>query len=161
MKIEKYKYLGNGKYKVFIEGDSYIIYEDIILKYSILSKDKITKKDLELYLKDNSFYDAYYKATSYINKKLRTKLEIKKYLNKDFNKEITSRVIDKLLKDGYLNENVYASAYINDQINLKMIGPLKIKDNLIKLGIDKSIIEDHLTIYTKEIELEKIKKIVQ
>ena len=75
MSISKYKYLGNGKYKIFIDDESYIIYEDIILKHNILSKDKISKEDLELYLKDNEYYEAYYKAVSYINTKLRSRSE--------------------------------------------------------------------------------------
>ena len=62
MKIEKYKYLGNGRYKICIEKEEYIIYEDTILKYNILSKEEITKKDLDKYLENNSFYDAYYKS---------------------------------------------------------------------------------------------------
>ena len=53
MKIEKYKFLGNGRYQIVIDGVKYIIYEDIILKYNILSKNIITKNDLDNYLKDN------------------------------------------------------------------------------------------------------------
>lgn len=161
MKIEKYKHLGSGKYKIFIGDDSYIIYEDIILKYSILGKNEISKDELKLYLKDNKFYDAYYRSVSYINKKLRSKLEIKKYLSRDFTKAVIDKVIKKLSEDGYLKEDVYASAYINDQINLKMAGPLKIKDDLLKLGIHKDIIEEQITVYTKDIEYEKIRKLIK
>ena len=49
MKIEKYKYLGNGKYKINIDNNEYIIYEDIILKYSILGKEFVANiKNLEV-----------------------------------------------------------------------------------------------------------------
>ena len=161
MEIKRYKYLGNGKYKVFIDDDSFIIYEDIILKYNILSKDKVDKKDLDLYLKDNQFYEAYYKAVSYINIKLRSSKEINKYLSKDFSKKIVTYVINSLSKDGYLNEDVYAEAYINDQINLKITGPLKIKKDLIDLGISVSVIDNHLDIYTKDMQYNKINKVIE
>ena len=161
MEIKKYKYLGNGRYKVFIDDENFIIYEDIILKYNILSKDTISKKDLDLYLKDNMFYEAYYKAVSYINIKLRSSKEIDKYLSKDFSKKTVSSVIDRLTKDGYLNEDVYVEAYINDQINLKITGPFKIKTDLIKLGISDSIIDNHLDIYTKDMQYNKIKKVIE
>ncbi len=161
MKIEKYKYLGNGRYKVFIDKNDYIIFEDIILKYKILGKDNITKEELSKYLKENTFYEGYYKATSYINIKLRTKKEIEQYLSKnDFDSKVITKIIDKLTKDGYLNENIYTEAYINDQINLKIIGPLKIENDLIKLGIDKNIINKHLNCYTKEMQYEKIRKVI-
>ena len=161
MKIEKYRYLGNGRYKVYINNEEYIIYEDIILKYNILSKENISKKDLELYLKNNVFYEAYYKAVKYINIKLRSKEEIKNYLKKDFSLKTIDDVIKRLTKDGYLNEDIYAEAYINDQINLKIVGPLKIKRDLTSLGISEAIIDKHLDCFTRDIQFEKINKTIE
>ena len=161
MKIEKYKYLGNWRYKVYIEKEEYIIYEDIILKYNILSKEEITKKDLDKYLENNSFYDAYYKSVKYINIKLRCKKEIESYLLKsNYENKIVNEVIDKLKKDGYLSENVYIESYINDQINLKNIGPFKIKNDLINLGFNDELIDKYLIVFKKEIEKDKIDKII-
>ena len=119
MKIKRYKFLGNGRYKVKIGETDYIIYEDIIIKHKILTKEEITQKELDKYLKDNVIYEAYYKALEYIKIKLRTEKEIETYLKKHgFSNEVIEKVTDKLNKDGYLNQKVYAEAYINDQINL-------------------------------------------
>ena len=161
MKIEKYKHLGNGKYKVTIDNNDYIIYEDIILKYSFLGKDKITKKDLDLCLKDNEFYEAYYKSISYIKTRLRSKVEIRKYLNKLYKTETVNSVINRLQKEGYLDENIYAEAYITDQINLKVSGPLKIENELVKLGINKNVIDKHLVKFTKDQQYTKIRKVIE
>ena len=161
MKIEKYKYLGNGKYKVIIDNCDYIIYEDIILKYNILSKDSVSQNELDLYLKDNEFFEAYYKAISYINIKLRCASEIEKYLQKDFSSKTVNDVIGKLKNDGYLDESIYVEAFINDQINLKLVGPLKIKNDLLTLKLSESIINQYLDSYTKEIQYEKIKKVIE
>lgn len=161
MKIEKYKYLGNGKYRVIIDDDIYIIYEDTILKYSIITKNEISKKDLEMYLKENKLYEAYYKSVDYIGKKLRTKKEIIKYLKKDFSNKEIDYAIKKLGKEGYLNEKVYTEAYITDQINLKTVGPLKIKHDLLNLGIDENTINKTLEQYTKEEQYTKINKQIE
>lgn len=161
MKIDKYKYLGNGKYKVTIDKIDYIIYEDIILKYNILGKENITKTDLDLYLKDNEFFEAYYKAISYINIKLRCSKEISKYLSKDFSSKIIDKVINKLYKDGYLNEDVYTEAFINDQINLKIVGPLKIKSELMNLEISENVVDNHLLVYAKKLQYDKINKVIE
>lgn len=162
MKINRYKYLGNGKYKIKIEDSEYIIYEDIILKYRILTKEEITKEELEKYIKDNTFYDAYYKAAKYIKVKLRSEKEIATYLTKNnFSSKIIEKIIIKLKKEGYINENIYTEAYINDQINLKNSGPLKIEKELENLGIEKTIITKHLKKYTKEEQFTKIKKIIE
>lgn len=162
MKIKCYKFLGNGRYKVKIEETDYIIYEDIIIKHKILTKEEITQKELDKYLKDNVFYECYYKALEYIKIKLRTEKEIETYLKKyGFSNEVIEKVTDKLNKEGYLNQKVYAEAYINDQINLKIVGPLKIKQELEKLGIEESIINQKLENYSKEQQLEKIQKLVE
>ena len=42
MKIISYKFLGNGKYKVVIDNENYVIYEDVILKYKLLIKEAKT-----------------------------------------------------------------------------------------------------------------------
>ena len=161
MKIEKYKFLKNGKYEVLIDNNKYIIYEDIIIKNNLLVKKEIDRKELDILLKDNSFYEAYYKAITYINKKLRTKKEIVNYLKKyEFDNKVISDVIKKLEEDKYLNDDIYLKAYIHDQMVLKMIGPNKIKDDLIKKGINEEIVSKNLNVYTKDIELEKLNKII-
>lgn len=161
MKIISYKYLGNSRYKIKFEEEEHILYEDIILKYSILGKENIDKKDLEKCLKENLYFECYYKGINYINKRLRTKLELKKYLNKEYDSKLVNNVLDSLEKDGYLNEDVYTSSYIHDQINLKMVGPLKIKKDLEDLGISNDIINKHIESYTKEDQNLKIKKIIE
>lgn len=161
MKIEKYKCLGKGKYKVIIDKESYIIYEDVILKHNILNKDNIDKKELNLCLKDNSFYEAYYKAISYINIKLRSSFEIKKYLVNNYSPSLIDSVVLKLKEDGYLDEKMYTEAYINDQINLKIVGPIKIKSDLLKLGISDSVIDNCIGVYTKDMMFEKINKVIE
>lgn len=161
MKIEKYKYLGNGKYKVIINKNDYIIYEDIILKYSLLTKELITEKELESFLKDNKYYEAYYKALKYINLKLRTKKEISKYLSKEFEKHDIEKVINKLQQEGYLNEDIYAQAYITDQINLKIIGPKKIIKDLANLGIPEETSKKYIDSFTKEEQYNKINKVIE
>ena len=154
MNITRYKFLGNGRYEVVIDNDRYIIYEDIILKYNILGKGNISVSELNTYLKDNIFYEAYYKAVKYINVKLRTSKEIFDYLVKaGYDVSFVPKVVDKIIKDGYINEDVYTECYINDQINLKVVGPLRIEKDLLGLGISKSVISKYIGNYSKEIKL--------
>lgn len=162
MKIEKYKYIGLGKYKVLISGKEYIIYEDVIIKYNILSKNYIEEQDLKLFLKDNSYYEAYYLALKQINTKMRTPKEIIKILEKkEYKQEIIKSVVKKLQEEGYLNDKSYTKAYIYDQINLKNKGPIKIKKELLQEGIDENLIDTELEIFTKSLQEDKIKKYIK
>ena len=129
------------------------------MKYKLLTKNEITSDELSKYLKDNIYYEAYYKAMNYIKMKLRTEKEIIDYLKKyNYSLNIIEKIVDKLTEEGYINKYLYAESYINDQMNLKNVGPLKIKKDLEKLGIDSFIIDEKLLNYSKEKQMEKIKK---
>ena len=142
MKIEKFKKDKKNLYKVIFEdGTEVLLYDDVIVKYNLLVNKEMDNKLFEEIINYNSFLDGYYKAIKYINTKLRTELEIRKYLKKLCIKESNiDELIVLLYKDGYLNKEKYLIAYVNDQYNLTINGPLKIKKNLIDLGYsDKEI----------------------
>lgn len=161
MKINKYKYLKNSQYEVTIEEEKYIISEDIIIKHEILLKKEIAKKELEEILKEQGYYEAYYKAIKYISSKFRTSKEIYKYLEKyQYEKNIIEKVIKQLEKEKYIDEQIYTNAYIKDEINLKQHGPLKIKKDLLDLGISEETINKNLKLFTEDIIKEKINKII-
>ena len=160
MKIIKYKKLPGNKYKITLDNNDIILYEDIIIKNMILLKKEIKENELKQYLDENIFYEAYYKALNYLKVKMRSTNEIEKYLAKEFNKDLIEKIILNLTKEGYLNDDYFTKCYINDSINLKNIGPNKIIHELEKLGIDKSIIDKNIKVFTSSIEEEKIKKII-
>ena len=160
MKIIKYKKLPGNKYKITLDNNDVILYEDIIIKNMILLKKNIKEDELKQYLNENIFYEGYYKALNYIKFRMRSTNEIEKYLAKEFNKDLIEKIILNLTKEDYLNDDYFTKCYINDSINLKNIGPNKIIHELEKLGIDKSIIDKNIIVFTSSKEEEKIKKII-
>lgn len=150
MKIEKYERLKNGKYKVYLDNeDTITLYEDVILNNNLLISKNID--NLDKILSDNNEFEAYNKAVKYISVKMRSKKEIKAYLNKYYEEDIINRIIDKLVKNGLINDSKYVYAYYLDKINLSNDGPNKIKDNLLKLGIKEDIINENITVDNKVI----------
>ena len=160
MKINKYKKLKNNLYEIAIDEDKYKIYDGIILRYNLLAKKEINSKELETILDDNTDYSAYYQAIKYLNTKLRTKKEIETYLKKkEFNNKLIDDVINKLEDNGYINNKIYITSYIHDQMYLSNNGPYKILNNLIKLGFDEDEILKYLD-FDHEYWLEKIGKLI-
>lgn len=160
MKIVKYKYLGNSKYEVYLDDKKYILYEDIIIKNNLLSKKEISTQEFDSLISELSFYEAYYKSIKYISKRYRSALEIENYLKKDYDYKIIDKVVLKLRNDLYIDDYVYARAYVIDQINLKNTGPLKIKKELMDLGICKEAIDKSLSLFTEDLVNERIRKII-
>lgn len=146
MEIKKFKKLKNNIYELELDNGSLVkLYDDVIVKYSLLINKKIDSKLLDEITKYNTSLDAYYLSLKYISKKLRCEKEIEKYLTKlEFNKDVIDKTISKLNKDGYLKHDIYIKSYINDIYNFNNYGPDKIIFNLRELGFNLNEIEPYL-----------------
>lgn len=160
MKITSIKLNKNGKYVVTIDNEKYNLYQDTILKYLLFSKKEIDNTLFENIIKDNNFYDAYYKIIKFVSIRLRTENEIRKKLNTLFILiKDQDKIINKLKEQGYLNDELYIKSYINDKINLSLEGPEKVKRDLLKNGFKKEDILKYLCLF-EDINEERINKII-
>lgn len=161
MKILKFKKIGRSKYQVFFDNDELILFEDVILKYNLLSKKDISLDLLNKILEDNTFYEIYSYALYYIDIKMRNEKELTEYLKrKNYDESVISEVIKRLKEEGLIDDKKYVKAYINDKINLSLYGPFKIKNELLKSNIEESVIDDYLNTIEEDVWLEKINKII-
>lgn len=161
LKIEKYKKLANGQYQIILTNKTINLYEEVILKYELLYKKDISKELLDRIISTNDYWFVYYTALKYLKVKARSKGEVYRYLkSKDLKIEFIEYNIDSLEKQGYINDERYASSFLNLRLLTTSKGPLKIKRELIDKQIDVNIIDKIMLSYTKEIEEEKINKVV-
>lgn len=159
MKIIKYEHIKNNQYKLYLDSkETIILYDEVILNNNLLIKKDID--DIESIIKDNSFYECYYNGIKYLNKKMRTKKELRNYLCKNYETDIVNNVVNKIDVEGYLNDDVYASSYVNDQINLSNKGYFKILRELSNLEISEDISKKYLDKIDKDIWLSRINKLI-
>lgn len=161
MKIVRYKKMSKGRYKLTLDNTELILYEDVILKNNLLRTSNINLELLEKVMNENIYYEIYNMALTYIEIKMRTSKEIKDYLNKkNFNTKLVDEVLDRLNKEGYLNEEKYIDAFVNDKVNLTNWGPYKIKKSLLDLELDETLINNKLNTINENIWNGKIEKII-
>ena len=162
MEVKSYKKIRGNLYRVTLDdGNNYELYDDVILKYELLIDKRIDEKKLTKILEENEVLDAYYKALKYLGIKMRTRREVEFYLKKkDLSSKAIKKAIDKLEKEGYINSKMYVEAYVNDSINLGTNGPVKIKNALLKLGIDEGDIDEYLNNVDSSTWTDKIEKFV-
>ena len=161
MKIEKYTKDKGNKYKVLIDDINYTLYDDVIVKYSLLLRNEISEKELKAIVEENDKLSSYYDSIKYITKKMRSKLEIKEFLRKKMvNEKVIAETIKKLEENHFLNEELFIKAYVNDQINLTNNGKNKILKGLVKLGIDNDQASTYLDNIDNEVFMSKIDKYV-
>ena len=161
MKIIKYKKATKGRYKVLLDDNrELLLYEDVILKYNLLIKKDLDEEEIFEAEKYNQECDVYYVGLNSINNRFKSVLELRKYLEKkEYPKDLIELAINKLLKQGYLNDRSFSKSFINNQIITTNNGPYKIIRELRDRGIEESIIQEEIVSFDEDLELERVTKL--
>ena len=163
MKIVKYKKGSKGIYKVYLEdGTELSFYEEVILKFDLLIHKNIDEDTLILADQYNQELDVYYQALQSIERRYKSVYELRTWLQrKEYSIDLIDKAIDKLIKQGYLNDQDYTKSYIHYQMITTSKGPYRIQRELEEKKIDSSLINEEIKIFTKQDQEEKIKKIIE
>ena len=163
MKVIKYTKSKNNTYKILLDNDKELIYyEDVILQTNLLQKRKITEEDIQEMNKINLEYDVYYVALKSLKTRFKSIYEMKLFLlKKEYPEELITKAIDKLIKQGYLNDKMYAKSYLNEQLLTTSNGPYKIKRLLEDKKISEEIIKEVLEQFSEEEQITKIAKLIE
>ena len=162
MKVLKYKKQINGKYKVFLDNNTdLLLYEDTILKFNLLLTGEISSDKLKKITDFNFECDVYYTALKSLKNRFKSVKELKEnLLKKEYPSNLVDTSINRLIKEKYLDDRVFAKSYIHNQIITTSKGPKKILIELQKKGVSKDIINEEINIYTEEEQTIKINKII-
>lgn len=162
MKILKFKKKSKDKYELYLENNKTILlYEDVIIKNNLLLTKNIDEKTLKILQKQNNDMNAYLLAIKYISIKMRSIKELNNYLiKKGFDIKLSKEITNKLIKEGYLNDLKFTKSFINDNINLTTSGPLKIRNQLIKYGVELSTIDKEIALIDNNIITQKLNKLI-
>lgn len=162
MKIIKIKKLKSGKYKLeFDNGEKITLYEDILIQHGLITKKEIDENGMDIVHRDNFNYGIYDEALKYIETRLRSREEIKNYLNKKgYGNELIQNTIERLEKNHFIDDTSFAKAFIQDKMYLTTMGPEKIKQELLQLKVEESIIESFMDQLDNKWVQEKISKLI-
>ena len=159
MKIIKYKRLANGKYKIIFDNNELVVYEEVILKYNLLLKKEISNEELININQDNIEWEAYYTGLKSLKSRFKSKSELRKLLiSKEYNFELVDKVVNKLEKQGYLDDINFSKSYVNNQIITTNKGPNKIVSELRSKGVKEEDI--CLDSYLDDLQIERINKLI-
>lgn len=160
MKIESYKKLKNGKYRLsFSNFELLDVYEDVILNLELLLKKDISESLKQKILEENEKYEAYAVGLKYLNIRVRSKKEVFDYLKRnEYSNSNIENAISILEKQGYINDLNFAKAFLNNRLITTSNGPYKIKSDLKEKGVSKEVMDEVMEEYTIDIQKEKIVK---
>lgn len=162
MKIEKYEKIGQSKYRLYLSNGEVIdTYDEIILKHELLLKKELDSYLYQKIITESKIQESYNATIKYITTRIRSTKEIIDYLKrKNIEDEDIEYIIEKLTKEKFLNDNIFCECFIKDKLKFTTMGEYKIIYELKKHNISPQIIEQNKYLFTKEILIEKIDKII-
>ena len=162
MKILKYKKLSSGRYKLELEDSQPVeLYEETILKYELLLKKRIDDSEMIEISEYDKEWDVYYVGLKALKSRFKSTKELRDYLiRKEYPYDLVNNAVEKLLKQGYLNDELFARSYINNQIITSSRGPIKICNDLFGKGISQTIVNKEISLFTEDLQIKKINKII-
>lgn len=130
-------------FEVLIDGEKYTIHSDIIVKYGLSTGGDICKQKLQEVIFDSDIVIASNLAMKYVSTKLVTSKQLRDYLRgKGYNATVVSRVVDKCNEYGVVNDQNFASSYIN--IKQNNLSKRALENKLMQKGISKQISLEYL-----------------
>ncbi len=155
-KIEKQKN-NNKRYSIFIdERFAFGIDEAYLFSLKLKEGAILSKKDYDYILNYILFNNAKNIAIKYLSFKARTEYQVtQKLLQDEFSEDVIQNVIVFLKKYNYINDATFCQNFIENKMNIKGYGSLKISFELKKLGIKEHIFKDYLYKYSLLYEKQK------
>lgn len=155
--IERQK--NRPRYNIYINEEfAFAIHEDILIKFRLAKGKEMDPKDVTDILRAEEKHRAEQYALRYISFRPRTSHEVFEYLQKKGFEEDDCRVIiSSCAEKGYINDQAYASMWIEERKRLKPRGRHLLRQELSQRGIKDEMVDEALA---EQLSSEEEKQII-
>lgn len=156
--VIKVEPLRRGHYKVELgdaEGEIYefTVHEETMLDYRLVVGKELDESTLRELEASKNYGKAYSYAVGILARRMYTEKEIRqKLMQRATAEDVTHEVVTKLLKLELLNDEAFATAYIENHVEIGKKSRRRIISDLHAKGVASSIIDDHMDLFDKESE---------
>ena len=155
-----------SRYNIFIdqgkgEEFGFSVSEDVLIKMDLKKGMTIDPLDAMEIAYQEDIQRAFTSALNYLSYRMRSEAEIKTHLKeKEFEEHIIKEALHKLAQLKYINDEEFANAFVQTRINAGDKGPIVVAQELRQKGIQSNHAESALQLYTKELQLQHVEKLI-
>ncbi|WP_345242956.1 recombination regulator RecX [Pontibacillus salipaludis] len=155
------------RYNIFLdrgEGEAYAfsVDEEILIEYMLRKGKELDEPTIEVLVEKDGYHKAYSLALNYLSYRMRSVKEMRTYMReKEYDEDKIDYVVDRLVKEGLLNDQEFAVALVRTRLHTSSKGPMLVKKELIEKGLTANEAEDALQHYPYEDQVEKASKWVE
>lgn len=160
-KIEPQK-KNKGRYNLYIDGEFKTgISEDVIVFLNLRVKQEIDEDFYNEILKKELYAKAKSSALKHLQKQLKTEKEIRDKLRQlEYEETVIESVVEFLKSYNFIDDFVFAKAYIHDKITLSKHSLKRIQYDLKRKGVSAFVIEDALNDMDEDVLSSEIENLV-
>lgn len=134
------------KVKVYVDGKFFTkISPDAIYKQGLKKGQEMSGEKLENLKHKSETEQAVNKALNLLSYRPRSNFEIKIRLQKKYSKPAVKKALVQLNEKEYLDDEEFANWFVDQRLKHKPKGPIALKSELYKKGVDRSIIDKVLS----------------
>jgi regulatory protein len=150
-KITKQK-KNKERYNIFLDEEYALsVDESLIIKYQLTKGFVIENDALNDLVYDDEVKKAFNRGLNFISYRMRSESELKnKLVEKEFSENVIDEAIKKLKYYGFINDETFTTSLIENHKTSSKKGPMAIRQELTKKGIDKNLQEEFLQVYDEE-----------
>lgn len=141
MLIEKISLKSSRNPNIFvveIDGEKCVLHSEVIVKYGLRTGGEIEQNRLGEAIFESDVMIATNLAMNYVSSKLITTKQLKDYLRgKGYKTNVISKVVDKFNEYGVINDENFASSYVN--VKQHSLSKRALEQKLIQKGVNKDI----------------------
>jgi regulatory protein len=161
--IERQKGRNHERFNVFVDGDfAFAVHQDVLIKHRLLKGESIDPQRLEEALRDDERQSAYLRALRYLTSRQRTVKEIERYLARHkYEPAIVEEVVIRIKEQGYIDDERFSKALAEERLAAHGKGKRWIKQELLRKGIDRTLVQETLSGIEENSELESASEIAR
>lgn len=128
-----------GRYNIFVDDQySFSLDETQLVGLGIKKGDELSQEKLDSLKLESDFGKNYLRAVDLVSRRLRSEKEIRDYaFRKRWSPETTEKVIERLKKYRYLDDEKFALAFVRSRANNRNFSKKRMLQELYKKGINK------------------------
>lgn len=141
-----------GRFNIFLNEEySFSVTENTLINFRLTLGEVISDSLLQNIKSDDELNYAYQKAVNYLSHYLRSKFEVKnKLVELDVSSKVIEEVIVKLINNNLIDDQEYATSYVNTSIRSGNKGPAVIRQYLKSKKIEETIINKAIETFDEQ-----------
>ena len=144
------------RYNIYLNDEyAFAVDESTLIKFGLMKGKTLEQFDIDEIVYEDEIAKAFNKALHFLSFQMRSEYEVKKkLLDAGHGEAVVLEAIRKLENLGFLNDATYSKALLETKKRTMKKGPLAIRQDLKKKGIDKSLQDEVLESFTYKEQLE-------